>query len=128
VARSDRSGRAGVIEEILIRDLGVIGSATLPLGPGFTALTGETGAGKTMVVTALGLLLGERSDAGAVRTGSERAVVEGRWLVREDGPVVERVRDAGGDVEDGELSLGRSASQEGRSWAKIGRATSRVRV
>ena len=47
-----------MIEEISIRDLGVIGEARLPLGPGFTALTGETGAGKTMVVTALGLLLG----------------------------------------------------------------------
>jgi DNA repair protein RecN (Recombination protein N) len=117
-----------VIEEILIRDLGVIGSATLPLGPGFTALTGETGAGKTMVVTALGLLLGERSDAGAVRTGSERAVVEGRWLVQEDGPVAERVRDAGGDVEDGELLLGRSVSQEGRSRATVGGRSAPVGV
>ena len=59
-----------VIEEISIRDLGVIGEARLPLGPGFTALTGETGAGKTMVVTALGLVLGERADAGAVRLGA----------------------------------------------------------
>jgi len=117
-----------VIEEILIRDLGVIGSATLPLGPGFTALTGETGAGKTMVVTALGLLLGERSDAGAVRSGSERAVVEGRWLVRDDGPVAERVRDAGGDVEDGELLLGRSVSQEGRSRATVGGRSAPVGV
>jgi DNA repair protein RecN (Recombination protein N) len=128
VARSGRSGEAGVIEEILIRDLGVIGSATLPLGPGFTALTGETGAGKTMVVTALGLLLGERSDAGAVRTGSERAVVEGRWLVPEDGAVAERVRDAGGEVEDGELLLGRSVSQEGRSRATVGGRSAPVGV
>ncbi|RIJ05867.1 DNA repair protein RecN, partial [Clavibacter nebraskensis] len=70
-----------MIEEITIRDLGVIGQATLPLGPGFTAVTGETGAGKTMVVTALGLLLGARADSGAVRQGSERAVVEGRWII-----------------------------------------------
>ena len=117
-----------MIEEILIRDLGVIGSATLPLGPGFTALTGETGAGKTMVVTALGLLLGERSDAGAVRSGSERAVVEGRWFVSEDGPVAERVRDAGGEVEDGELLLGRSVSQEGRSRATVGGRSAPVGV
>jgi DNA repair protein RecN (Recombination protein N) len=109
-----------VIEEISIRNLGVIGTATLPLGPGFTALTGETGAGKTMVVTALGLLLGERSDAGAVRQGSDRAVVEGRWLVDENGAVAERVRDAGGDVESGELILGRSVSPEGRSRATVG--------
>jgi len=63
-----------VIEEISIRDLGVIGEARLPLGPGFTALTGETGAGKTMIVTALGLVLGERADAipfpGGVRSSS----------------------------------------------------------
>jgi DNA repair protein RecN (Recombination protein N) len=128
VARSGRSGEVGVIEEIHIRDLGVIGSATLPLGPGFTALTGETGAGKTMVVTALGLLLGERSDAGAVRTGSERAVVEGRWVVSEDGAVAERVRDAGGEVEDGELLLGRSVSQEGRSRATVGGRSAPVGV
>ncbi|WP_150306995.1 DNA repair protein RecN [Planctomonas psychrotolerans] len=109
-----------MIEEISIRNLGVIGTTTLPLGPGFTALTGETGAGKTMVVTALGLLLGERSDAGAVRQGSDRAVVEGRWLVPDDGAVAERVRDAGGDVEAGELILGRSVSPEGRSRATVG--------
>ena len=56
-----------MIEEIRIRDLGVISEAVLPLGPGFTAITGETGAGKTMVVTALGLLRGERADSSAVR-------------------------------------------------------------
>lgn len=117
-----------MIEEISIRDLGVIGSATLPLGPGFTALTGETGAGKTMVVTALGLLLGERSDAGAVRQGSERAVVEGHWLVDDDGSVAERVRDAGGDVEAGELILGRSVSPEGRSRATVGGRSAPVGV
>jgi DNA repair protein RecN (Recombination protein N) len=128
VARSGRSGEVGVIEEISIRDLGVIGSATLPLGPGFTALTGETGAGKTMVVTALGLLLGERSDAGAVRSGSNRAIVEGRWLVADDGAVAERVRDAGGEVEDGELLLGRSVSQEGRSRATVGGRSAPVGV
>ncbi|MGH3705992.1 MAG: AAA family ATPase, partial [Agromyces sp.] len=68
-----------MIEELGIRDLGVIAEATLPLGAGFTAVTGETGAGKTMVVTALGLLLGSRSDAGAVRAGAKQAWVEGRW-------------------------------------------------
>ena len=61
-----------MIEELRIRDLGVIADTTLPLGPGFTAITGETGAGKTMVVSALGLLMGERSDAGAVRSGAAR--------------------------------------------------------
>src|ERR1700712_6152084 len=71
----------GVIDEITIRDLGVIAEAVLPLGPGFTAVTGETGAGKTMVVQALGLLMGERAVAGQVRVGSAQSWVEGRWRV-----------------------------------------------
>jgi len=114
-----------VIEEISIRNLGVIGEAKLPLGPGFTALTGETGAGKTMVVTALGLLLGDRSDSGAVRSGSAQAIVEGRWQVDATGLVADRVRDAGGDVDpsaDGraDLVLGRSVGSDGRSRATVG--------
>ena len=109
-----------MIEEISIRDLGVIGDARLPLGPGFTALTGETGAGKTMIVTALGLLLGERADNSAVRSGSAQAVVEGRWVVAPDGAVADRVRDAGGDLDEGDLILGRSVSAEGRSRAFVG--------
>ena len=117
-----------MIEEILIRNLGVIGEARLPLGPGFTAITGETGAGKTMVVTALGLLLGERSDAAAIRSGSAQAVVEGHWLIADDGAVAERVRDAGGDLDDGELIIGRSISAEGRSRATVGGRTTPVSV
>ncbi|GAA3595964.1 DNA repair protein RecN [Klugiella xanthotipulae] len=109
-----------MIEELSIRDLGVIKDARLPLGPGFTAITGETGAGKTMVVTALGLLLGARSDAGSVRSGAQQARAQGRWLVPNDGSVAERVREAGGDVEEGELILSRSVSSEGRSRATVG--------
>ena len=66
-----------MLEELRISSLGVIDSSTLELGPGLTVITGETGAGKTMVVTALGLLLGGRADPGAVRTGATRARVEG---------------------------------------------------
>ena len=114
-----------MIEEIEIRDLGVIAEATLPLGAGFTAITGETGAGKTMVVTALGLLLGGRADSGTVRSGQERASVDGRWVVPEQGAVAERVREAGGDVDPfgegrAELTLGRTVSAEGRSRAAVG--------
>lgn len=117
-----------MIEQIRLRDLGVIAGATLPIGPGFTAITGETGAGKTMVVTGLGLLLGQRADSGAVRAGAEQAAVDGVWIVSAEGPVVERVRDAGGDVEplgDGraELYLGRTLSSEGRSRATVGGRT-----
>ncbi|MCU1558442.1 MAG: repair protein RecN [Microbacteriaceae bacterium] len=117
-----------MIEEISIRNLGVIEEATLPLGPGFTAVTGETGAGKTMVVTALGLLLGERSDSSILRQGGGSVVVEGRWQIDPAGAVAERVRDAGGDVEGGELILGRSVSQDGRSRAVVGGRTAPVGV
>lgn len=108
-----------------LRDLGVIAEATLPIGRGFTAITGETGAGKTMVVTGLGLLLGQRADSGAVRSGAAQASVDGVWIVPEDGAVAERVREAGGSVEslgDGtaELFVGRSISSEGRGRATVG--------
>ena len=114
-----------MIEEMRLRDLGVIAEATLPMGPGFTAITGETGAGKTMVVTGLGLLLGQRADSGAVRAGASQATVDGVWIVPEDGPVAERVREAGGDVEPigggrAELYVGRSISSEGRGRASVG--------
>ncbi|MCR2809034.1 MULTISPECIES: DNA repair protein RecN [unclassified Microbacterium] len=114
-----------MIEEMRLRDLGVIAEATLPIGSGFTAITGETGAGKTMVVTGLGLLLGQRADSGAVRAGAPQASVDGTWIVPERGPVVDRVREAGGDVESignglAELLVGRSLSSEGRSRATVG--------
>lgn len=108
-----------MIEQLRIRDLGVIVDTTLSFGPGFTAITGETGAGKTMVVTALGLLMGERSDAGAVRSGADAARVGG--IVRTSDPAVtELVEDAGGEVEDGDLTLSRTVSSEGRSRASVG--------
>jgi DNA repair protein RecN (Recombination protein N) len=114
-----------VIEEMRLRDLGVIAEATLPIGRGFTAITGETGAGKTMVVTGLGLLLGQRADSGTVRSGAAQASVDGVWIVPENGPVAERVREAGGALEplgDGtaELFVGRSVSSEGRGRATVG--------
>jgi DNA repair protein RecN (Recombination protein N) len=114
-----------VIEEMRLRDLGVIAEATLPIGSGFTAITGETGAGKTMVVTGLGLLLGQRADSGAVRAGATQAAVDGVWIVPEHGAVADRVRDAGGELEPiggglAELLVGRSLSSEGRSRASVG--------
>lgn len=112
------------IEEITIRGIGVIEDAVLPLGPGFTALTGETGAGKTMVVTALGLLLGGRADSGVLRAGADRAVAEARWIVPEHGAVADRVEDAGGELEplgDGtaELLVSRTLTAEGRSRVAV---------
>ncbi|MDO5499668.1 MAG: DNA repair protein RecN [Propionibacteriaceae bacterium] len=98
-----------MISELRIRDLGVIESATLDLAPGFTAVTGETGAGKTMIVTSLGLLLGARADSGVVRRGADRARVEGTFgLVPADVGV--RVGEAGGEIEDGSLLVARQVT------------------
>jgi DNA repair protein RecN (Recombination protein N) len=108
-----------VIEEIRIRDLGVIDDAVLPLHPGLTVLTGETGAGKTMVVSGLGLLLGGRGDAGLVRTGADRAVVEGLAQLPDGHPALRRAEQAGADVGDG-LVLVRSVQADGRSRAHVG--------
>lgn len=122
-----------MIEELSITNLGVIAEATLPLGAGFTAVTGETGAGKTMVVTALGLLLGDRSDSSIVRHDSASAAVTGQWQVDADGAVADRVRDAGGELDpfgDGRasLALGRTVSSDGRSRATVGGRTAPVGV
>ncbi len=111
-----------MLEEIRIADLGVIESSTLELGPGLTVVTGETGAGKTMVVTALGLLLGARADTGAVRTGARSARVEGVVASAELSGFEAAVDEAGGTVEDGRVLLARTISAEGRSRAFAGGA------
>jgi DNA repair protein RecN (Recombination protein N) len=112
-----------VLDELRITGLGVISDATLPLGPGLTVITGETGAGKTMVVTSLGLLFGGRGDGGRVRADPGRAVVEGRLRLGglTAGAVQARVAEAGGEVEDdGAVLLSRSVTAEGRSRAYVG--------
>jgi DNA repair protein RecN (Recombination protein N) len=109
-----------VIEQIHIRGLGVIEDATLEPHPGFTAVTGETGAGKTMVLTGLGLLLGDKADPGSVRAGDTRADVEGRFTVDPASDVAARVHDAGGDLDDASLLVARTVSVEGRSRAYVG--------
>lgn len=110
-----------MLEELRIRDLGVIEESVVPLGPGFTVVTGETGAGKTMVVTALSLLLGGRADSGAVRAGAARARVEGVVAVA-GGAAVEHVQEAGGEVEEDRLLLARQVGTDGRSRAFAGGA------
>ncbi|MFJ9738622.1 DNA repair protein RecN [Streptomyces sp. NPDC101166] len=103
-----------------IRSLGVIDDAVVELSPGFTAVTGETGAGKTMVVTSLGLLLGGRADAALVRIGADKAVVEGRIAVPAGASVVVRAEEAGAELDDGALLISRTVSAEGRSRAHVG--------
>jgi DNA repair protein RecN (Recombination protein N) len=109
-----------VLEEMRIQGLGVIDDAVLELGPGLTVVTGETGAGKTMVVQGLSLLFGGRSDAGRVRPGVTRAVVEGRLVLAADHPAVARVLDAGGELDEDTLLLSRSIGADGRSRAHVG--------
>ena len=105
---------------IRLTSLGVIEEAELELSEGFTVITGETGAGKTMVVTALGLLRGERADLGLIRHGAAQARVEAAVDVPAGSRLHELVADAGGVIEDGELLLGRVLSGQGRSRAFVG--------
>ncbi|MEU1783734.1 DNA repair protein RecN [Streptomyces abikoensis] len=109
-----------VLEEMRIRSLGVIDDAVVELSPGFTAVTGETGAGKTMVVTSLGLLLGGRADPALVRVGAKAAVVEGRLAVAGGSSVAVRAEEAGAELDDGTLLVSRTLSAEGRSRAHLG--------
>ncbi|MFT3969845.1 MAG: DNA repair protein RecN [Micropruina sp.] len=106
-----------MLAELRIADLGVIAEAVLEPGPGFTAVTGETGAGKTMVVTGLSLLLGGRADSGLVRHGATRCVVEGVWTV--NGAVADELAGLGAEVEDGELLVARQVGRT-RSRALLG--------
>ncbi|MCX6486079.1 MAG: DNA repair protein RecN [Rhodoluna sp.] len=117
-----------MIEEISIRDLGVIAEAKLKFGSGLTVLTGETGAGKTMVLTAVGLLLGERSDTSAIRQGQDQAFVEGRWQINQHQKANELVVEAGGNVDAGELIVNRSVARDGRSRSAIGGAAAPVNL
>ena len=111
-----------MLEEVRITGLGVIDEAVLELSGGFNVVTGETGAGKTMVVSGLGLLFGGRADPSRVRPGSDRATVEGRLRVEPGSEVARQVSDAGGDLDDDDstLLLSRSVSAEGRSRATAG--------
>ncbi|MGF7236987.1 MAG: DNA repair protein RecN [Frankia sp.] len=109
-----------MLEEMRISGLGVIGEAVLELAPGLTVVSGETGAGKTMIVQGLGLLTGGRADSGLVRPGSSRAVVEGRIVVAEDHPGARRAVEAGAEVDEDALLLARTVTAEGRSRAHVG--------
>jgi DNA repair protein RecN (Recombination protein N) len=115
-----------VITELRIRGLGVIADAVVPFAPGLTVVTGETGAGKTMVLSGLGLVSGERADAGLVRTGSPRADVDAEWRLEDRlaRSIAGRLDDAGVEVEregdDAVLLLGRSIAAGGRSRAFAG--------
>ncbi|MDO5067226.1 MAG: DNA repair protein RecN [Propionibacteriaceae bacterium] len=111
-----------MLNELRLTSIGVVADACLQLGPGLNALTGETGAGKTMLVAGLGLLLGARADASLVRSGEDRAVVQGRWEV--DSATGQLVEELGGALDDDvELVSVRQVTAQGRSRAVIGGAS-----
>lgn len=118
---------SSMLTELRISDLGVIAEAVLEPGAGFTAVTGETGAGKTMVVTGLSLLLGARADSGLIRHGASRCVVEGSWTLADD--VADELAELGAEVDDGEVlvsrQIGRTRSRAllGGAAVPLGRAT-----
>ncbi|HEY3012543.1 MAG TPA: DNA repair protein RecN [Gemmatimonadales bacterium] len=107
-----------MITELRVRDLATIADVTLQLGPGLNVLTGETGAGKSMLVDALALLLGERAASGSVRPGASKLVVEGAFEGI-DGATRARIEELGLDVEDGRVVVRREVSAEGRSRAWV---------
>jgi DNA repair protein RecN (Recombination protein N) len=106
------------LEEISIRSLGVIESSNIEFKPGLTVLTGETGAGKTMVLTALGLVLGSKSDSDLVRAGQERAIVTGKFAVPKD--LAMQIIDAGGEIEEESVVISRTVSTAGKSRVLVG--------
>lgn len=131
--KTDTEASTAMIEEVDLDRFGVVRSAVMPLRSGFTAVTGETGAGKTMVVTALQLLAGGRAGAERVRSGTGQARVEARAVVDSAGTVAQRVRDAGGDLDPiddrrSELILARTVAANGRSRAWVGGAAVPVHV
>jgi DNA repair protein RecN (Recombination protein N) len=117
-----------MLSELRVQGLAVIADARLELGPGLNVLTGETGAGKSMLVDALALLLGERADAGLVRPGSGRAVVEGAFETEAKGPrgqgakgaaVADALERFGIELDDDRLVLKREVQAAGRSRAWV---------
>ena len=112
-----------MLAELRIRNFAIIESLTLPLGPGFNVLTGETGAGKSIIVGALGLLLGERGTPDVVRTGTERATVEGVFEVRDKASIAAILDRRGIEIEDDLLILKREVTGSGRSRAWVNGST-----
>jgi DNA repair protein RecN (Recombination protein N) len=106
-----------MLTELRIKNFAIIESLTLPLARGFNVLSGETGAGKSIIVGALGLLLGERANADVIRTGAERATVEGVFDVADRPEIQSLLDDRGIDVEEQVVVLKREvATGRGRAW------------
>ena len=117
-----KSPTKSALRELTIRNLGVIDTAEIEFKSGLTVITGETGAGKTMVLTALNLILGGKSDSDYVRSGEERLVVSGKFEI--GGAIASIVEGAGGFVENNEVIINRSVTNQGKSKISLGGAVS----
>jgi DNA repair protein RecN (Recombination protein N) len=117
-----------VLTELRVRNFAIIESVTLPLAGGFNVLSGETGAGKSIIVGALSLLLGERASVDAIRTGADRAVVEGVFDASSQPTLLALLDDRGIDVEDGTVVLRREVASTGRTRAWINGCTTTAGV
>ena len=115
-----------MISELRITHLGVIAEAEVELAPGFTVVTGETGAGKTMFVSALSLLMGEKVGSGVVRKGADKAEVEGIFT-DVPAPVQVRIEEAGGSADDDAI-ISRTVASKGRARATAGGRTVPISV
>ena len=112
------------LEEISIRSLGIIDQSTLELGKGLNVLTGETGAGKTMILTALSLVLGGKSDSSLVRSGSDRLVASAQFILPKANLEISSIADeSGADISEGSLVLTRTVNSDGKSKAVAGGTT-----
>jgi len=115
---TNKSPAKSSLRELTIRNLGVIDTAEIEFKSGLTVITGETGAGKTMVLTALNLILGGKSDSDYVRSGQERLVVSGKFEIGD--AITSIVEDAGGFVEENEVIINRSVTNQGKSKISLG--------
>ena len=112
------------LEEISIRSLGIIDQSTLELSKGLNVLTGETGAGKTMILTALSLVLGGKSDSSLVRAGSDRLVASAQFALPKSNNEISVIADeSGADISEGSLILTRTVNSDGKSKAVAGGIT-----
>ncbi len=124
------ASRSRAITELAIRNIGVVDQAVLPLGPGFNVLTGETGAGKTMVLTGLNLLSGARADTDLIRHGAERLTVSASvsFIPSPESTLAGLISEHSPEIEDGALLLQRSISREGKGKAVVGSDPTTVSV
>ena len=117
-----------MLTELRIRNFAIIESLTLPLGDGFNVLSGETGAGKSIIVGALGFLLGERGSSDLIRTGADKATVEGVFDIGESGSIAAMIDERGIEADEGTVVLKREISTggRGRAWANGSPVTATV--